>query len=52
MYLQTFFLSNGRNRAVTGISLINGPLVHDGFCWENLNKRDHLEDLGLNGGYR
>lgn len=49
--IYTLSLSNGINREVTGISLIYEPLVHAGFCWENLKKEDHLEDLDLNGGY-
>ena len=37
--------------SIKGISLFYGSLKHAGFCWENLEKTDHLEDLDLNGGY-
>jgi hypothetical protein len=23
--------------------------AHKGFCWENMGKRDHWEDLGVDG---
>jgi hypothetical protein len=29
--------------------MVRACIMHVGFCWENLNEGDHLEDLGLDG---